>query len=231
MTGTEQRLEALEKQKAVWKTLASNLEQVKDLPWEQFDNVDSAEIPKALDLVQVLHNDVYEYPFIQIAGAEKKRVKRPSLFLNNGLSSISIFYGGTNTKEKRAEDGMEKIEISTSSKPIPRYVRTILDYLFGTIAFQNNAMYLINDCQFQLLSEFEISKRYKVGGKGNKFSTHELLDIIQFIHAHLELNPIKEIKTAVIACNDFQLDLQEKKLLLDRAIQENEAYYCLLYTI
>ncbi|EKF52260.1 Orf9 [Lactococcus garvieae DCC43] len=71
MTGTEQRLEALEKQKAVRKTLASNLEQVKALPWEQFDNVDSAEIPKALDLVQVLHNDVYEYPFIQIAGAEK----------------------------------------------------------------------------------------------------------------------------------------------------------------
>lgn len=225
MIGKEQRLEALEKQEAVWKTLASNLEQVKDLPWEQFDNVDSAEIPKALDLVQVLHNDVYEYPFIQIAGAEKKRVKRPSLFLNNGISSISIFYGGTNTKEKRAEDGTEKIEISTSSKPIPRYVRTILDYLFGTIAFQNNAMYLINDCQFQLLSEFEISKRYKVGGKGNKFSTHELLDIIQFIHAHLELKPIKEIKTAVIACNDFQLDLQEKKLLPDRAIQENEAYF------
>lgn len=225
MTGTEQRLEALEKQKAVWKTLASNLEQVKSLPWEQFDNVDSAEIPKALDLVQILHNDVYEYPFIQIAGAEKKRVKRPSLFLNNGINSISIFYGGTNTKEKRAEDGTEKIEISTSSKPIPRYVRTILDYLFGTIAFQNNAMYLINDCQFQLLSEFEISKRYKVGGKGNKFSTHELLDIIQFMHAHLELQPIKEIKTSVIACNDFQLDLHGKKLLPDRTIQENEAYF------
>ena len=225
VTGTNQRLEELEQQKEIRKILEKNLYQVKSLPGEQFDNVDSAEIPKALDLVHVLHNDVYEYPFIQITGAEKKRVKRPSLFLNNGLNAISVFYGETYTKERTTEDGSGKIEVITTGKNIPRYVRTILDYLFGTIAFQNNAMYLINDKQFQLLSEFEVSRRYKVGGKGNKFSTHELLEIIKFIHAHLELQPIKEIKTAVIACNDFQLDLQTKKLIPDRAIQENETYF------
>ena len=225
MTGTEKHLEELERQKEIRKTLEKNLSQVKTLPWEQFDNVDSAEIPKALDLVHVLHNDVYEYPFIQLTGAEKKRVKRPSLFLNNGLNAISVFYGEAHTKERTTEDGSGKVEIITTSKTIPRYVRTILDYLFGTIAFQNNSMYLINDKQFQLLSEFEVSRRYKVGGKGNKFSTHELLEIIKFIHAHLELQPIKEIKASVIACNDFQLDLQTKKLIPDRSIQENETYF------
>ncbi|MFK4881247.1 hypothetical protein ACI1TC_08465 [Lactococcus petauri] len=225
MTGTEKHFEELERQKEIRKTLEKNLSQVKSLPWEQFDNVDSAEIPKALDLVHVLHNDVYEYPFIQLTGAEKKRVKRPSLFLNNGLNAISVFYGEAHTKEITTEDGSGKVEIITTSKTIPRYVRTILDYLFGTITFQNNSMYLINDKQFQLLSEFEVSRRYKVGGKGNKFSTHELLEIIKFIHAHLKLKPIKEIKTAVIACNDFQLDLQTKKLIPDRAIQENETYF------
>lgn len=225
VTGTDQRLEELKKQKAIRKNLASHLEKVKSLPWEEFDNVDSAEIPKALDLVHALHNDIYEYPFIQLDRAEKKRIKRPSLFLNNGLSSISVFYGEAHTKERTAEDGSGKIEIITTSKTIPRYVRTILDYLFGTIAFYNNAIYLINDKQFQLLSEFEVSKRYKVGGKGNKFSTHELLEIIKFIHTHLELQPIKEIKASVIACNDFQLDLQTKKLIPDRSIQENETYF------
>lgn len=225
MTGTGKHLEELERQKEIRKTLEKNLSQVKSLPWEQFDNVDSAEIPKALDLVHVLHNDVYEYPFIQLNGAEKKRVKRPSLFLNNGLNAISVFYGEAHTKERTTEDGSGKVEIITTSKTIPRYVRTILDYLFGTIAFQNNAMYLINDKQFQLLSEFEVSRRYKVGGKGNKFSTHELLEIIKFIHAHLELQPLKEIKASVIACNDFQLDLQTKKLIPDRSIQENETYF------
>lgn len=225
VTGTDQRLEELKKQKAIRKTLASHLEKVKSLPWEEFDNVDSAEIPKALDLVHALHNDIYEYPFIQLDRAEKKRIKRPSLFLNNGLNAISVFYGETHTKERTTEDGSGKIEVITTSKNIPRYVRTILDYLFGTIAFQNNAMYLINDKQFQLLSEFEVSRRYKVGGKGNKFSTHELLEIIKFIHTHLELQPIKAIKTAVIACNDFQLDLQTKKLIPNRAIQEDETYF------
>ncbi|MBL3715642.1 hypothetical protein GHK52_02175 [Lactococcus garvieae] len=225
MTGTEQRIKELEELKKVRGQLVKNLDKVKTLPWEQFDNVDSAEIPKALDFVQVLQNDLYEYPYIQIDGAEKKRVKRPSLFLNNGISTLSIFYGGANTKEKRVEDGTEKIEVVTSNKPIPRYIRTILDYLFGTIAFYNKALYLINNSQFQLLSEFEVSRRYKVGGKGNRFSTRELVDIIQFIHEHLELKPIKEIKTAVIACQDFQLDLQEKKLMPDRTIQDDETYF------
>ena len=49
MTGTEKHLEELEQQEEIRKTLEKNLSQVKSLPWEQIDNVDSAEIPKALD--------------------------------------------------------------------------------------------------------------------------------------------------------------------------------------
>ncbi|MFC4651853.1 hypothetical protein ACFO26_02945 [Lactococcus nasutitermitis] len=231
MTKTEvqpspEKLAELEKQRDAWEALEKNLEKVKSLPWEKFDNIDSAKIPQALDLVQVLHRDSFIYQYLQVKQTgEKKRVPRPSLHLNNGLISVSIFYGAVNTKTEKDGNGeTREVAILKGNKNLPRFVTAILDYLFGTIAFEKDNLYLINDSQFILLSELELSHRYKTGSKGD-FRANELLDILKFIHEQLKLEPVKKIQTAVIACTDFQIDLKARKILTDCALEEDETYF------
>ena len=100
----------LEKQRKAWERLENNLKKVIDLPWEKFGNIDGAKIPQSLDLVNILHRDIYEYPYLSVKSTgENKRIKRPSLHLNNGQNTVSIFYGGVNKKA-------EKTRVKTSKR-------------------------------------------------------------------------------------------------------------------
>ncbi|WP_270219077.1 hypothetical protein [Lactococcus lactis] len=216
----------LEKQREAWERLENNLKKVLSIPWEEFDNIDSAKIPQKLDLVNVLHRDEFEWQYLPLKSTgEKKRVKRPSLHLNNGLNSVSIFYGGINTKaEKNDED--ETIEVATlrPEKEIPRYISAIMDYLFGTIAFEGENLYLVNNKKFELLSELQLSERYKLAKTG-RFKVSEVMKTLKFIHSKLRLESVKAIQTAVIACNDFQIDLKNKEIKIDTPPNPKESYF------
>ena len=56
----------LEKQRKAWEWLENNLKKVINLPWEKFGNIDGAKIPQSLDLVHILHRDIYEYPYLSV---------------------------------------------------------------------------------------------------------------------------------------------------------------------
>lgn len=223
---SDDEMKRLTAKRNAWESLEARLKAVQSLPWEAFTgSIDSAKIPKALNLVQILHEDRFLYPFIQVQSGEKKRIKFPTLFLNNGLLSLSVFYGGVNVKPTKTEDGEETNEIREKEILLPRYITAILDYLHGSIAFHEDNLYLITDKQFILLSELALSKRYKLVGKGNLFNAGELIQILEFIQAHLKLEPMKKIKNAVIACNDFQMDIHNRVIIKDRPPQDNECYF------
>lgn len=216
----------LEKQRKAWERLENNLKKVLSIPWEEFDNIDSAKIPQKLDLVNVLHRDDFEWQYLPVKSTgEKKRVKRPSLHLNNGLDSVSIFYGGVNTKAEKNEEG-ETIEVATlkPEKEVHRYITAIMDYLFGTIAFQGENLYLVNNTKFELLSELNLSERYKLAKTG-QFKVSEVMKTLKFIQSRLKLKPVRAIKTAVIACKDFQIDLKNKEIKIDTPPNPEETYF------
>lgn len=60
----------LEKQRKAWQSLEEGIKKVLLLPWEELDNIESAKIPKALDLVHVLHHDYYEYQYLPVKTSE-----------------------------------------------------------------------------------------------------------------------------------------------------------------
>ena len=106
----------LEKQRKAWERLENNLKKVINLPWEKFGNIDGAKIPQSLDLVHILHRDIYEYPYLSVKSTgENKRIKRPSLHLNNGQNTVSIFYGGVNKKAEKTDDGEDKEVVTLKS--------------------------------------------------------------------------------------------------------------------
>ncbi len=216
----------LEQQRKACECLENNLKKVLSIPWEDFDNIDSAKIPQKLDLVNVLHRDEFEWQYLPVKSTgDKKRVKRPSLHLNNGLDSVSIFYGGVNTKAEKNDEG-ETVEVATlkPAKEIPRHISAIMDYLFGTIAFQGENLYLVNNKKFELLSELKISERYKLAKTG-RFKVSEVMKTLKFIHSYLKLKSVKAIKTAIIACNDFQIDLKNKEIRMDTSPNPEETYF------
>ncbi|WP_270321236.1 hypothetical protein [Lactococcus petauri] len=226
----------LEKQRKAWEVLEKNLEAVKSLPWENFDNVDSAKIPENLDSVHVLHQDIYRHPYLEIKGngAEPLRIKRPGLYLNNGIATVSIFHGTVNTADKKEKDpeGNETIEKTTVTaqplKKIPREVPFILDYLFGSIVVDKGSLYLVKGIQFILLSDLELSRIYKIskkGSQGGNFNITELRKVILFIDEQLKIKPAKSLKRYTLAFKDFQLDLYNKKLLLDTKPKQEESYF------
>lgn len=217
-------LKDLQKARDSWEKLENNLKIVQSLPWQNFENIDSAKIPQALDLVHALHRDEFEYAFLQSARA-KKRIKRPSLHLNNGITTVSIFYGALNIKTTEDKDGDTIEEIVTKpNKTIPRFIYPILDYLHGTTVFHGGNLYLINKPKFELLSELKINERYKLA-KSSSFKAGEIIEVLKFIDEHLNLAPIKAIKTATIACKDFQIDLHSRKIMLDTPPNPNESYF------
>ncbi|MFM2784962.1 hypothetical protein NGL45_10070 [Lactococcus lactis] len=216
----------LEKQRKAWERLENNLKKVINLPWEKFGNIDGAKIPQSLDLVHILHRDIYEYPYLSVKSTgENKRIKRPSLHLNNGQNTVSIFYGRVNKKAEKTDDGEDKEVVTLkSSKSIPRFVNVILDYLFGKIALHHGYLYDISTSQFKRLSEMDIAHEYKLG-KRSDFTASEVVEIISFIDEQISLKPLKEIKTSIIACHDFQMDLHQKIILKNCSIKDNECYF------
>lgn len=201
------------------KRLEKNLKRTVNLAWEKFDHIDSARIPKALDLIRILHRDNYEEPYIPVKTSEGKlRIKRPTFHVNNGLNSFSIFYG----KIKANKDESE----TTASEEInvPRYLHVIMDYLAGTIAIDNDNFYLINGQELVLLSQMKLSERYRISNRST-FDIGAVEEFLLFIHERLQLKPIKAIQTAVIACNDFQLDLHHRKILVDTEPKAEECYF------
>ena len=48
-------LTELEEQRQAWERLENNHKRVLALPWEEFDHIDSAKIPRALDFIHVLN--------------------------------------------------------------------------------------------------------------------------------------------------------------------------------
>ena len=216
----------LEKQRKAWERLEINLKQTINLSWDKFQNIDSAKIPQSLDLVHILHRDIYEYPYLPVKSTgENKRVKRPSLHLNNGRDTVSIFYGGVNKKAEKTDDGENKeVAVLKANKSIPRFVNVILDYLFGKLSLHNGFLYDVSTSQFKRLSELDIAHEYKLG-KRSDFSSSEVVEIIRFINRELSIKPLKNLKTAVIACKDFQMDLHDKKILKDKTIDDAECYF------
>ncbi|WP_285023491.1 hypothetical protein [Lactococcus garvieae] len=201
------------------KRLEKNLKRTVNLAWEKFDHIDSARIPKALDLIRILHRDIYEEPYIPVKTLEGKlRIKRPTFHVNNGLNSFSIFYGKIKANKDKSE--------TTASEEInvPRYLHIIMDYLAGTIAIDNDNFYLINGQELVLLSQMKLSERYRISNRST-FDIGAVEEFLLFIHEHLQLKPIKAIKKAVIACNDFQLDLHHRKILVDTAPKADECYF------
>lgn len=209
----------LEKQREAWERLENNLKEVLSISWEEFDHIDSARIPKALDFIHVLHRDEFEYPYLSVKTAEGKiRIKRPTFHINNGLDHFSLFYGRTKANKDETETS-----ISEESN-VPRYVHAIMDYLAGTIAIYKECFYLINDDELVLLSQMKLSERYRLSNRST-FDVSAVEEILLFIHEHLQLEPIKAIKTAVIACNDFQMDLHTQDIRVDTQPSEKECYF------
>lgn len=209
----------LKAQRQAWERLERNLKRTVDLPWEQFDHIDSARIPKALDLIRILHRDIYEHPYLSVRTAEGKiRIKRPTFHINNGLTSFSVFYGRTKANKDETETSLSE-EVN-----VPRYLHIIMDYLAGTIAIDKENFYLTNEAELVLLSQMKLSERYRISNRST-FDVVAVEEILLFIHEHLQLEPIKAIKTAVIACNDFQLDLHNRKILVDTAPKAEECYF------
>lgn len=224
--GTEKQ-SYLEQQRIAWQSLEEGIKKVLLLPWEELDNIESAKIPKALDLVHVLHHDYYEYQYLPVKTSEGKlRIKRPSLHLNNGLTPLSIFYGFVKSKKDKSDtsEGDKEISYTVEDPNVPRYINAILDYLTGTISIFKDNIYMIKGKEFQNFSQLELAKRYKFPLKGS-FTVDKVEELIKFIHSFLKLKPVKDIKTAVIACNDFQIDLKNKKIFTDTAINEKESYF------
>lgn len=209
----------LKVQRKAWERLERNLKRTVDLPWEEFDHIDSARIPKALDLIRILHRDIYEHPYLSVRTAEGKiRIKRPTFHINNGLTSFSVFYGRTKANKDETETSL--LEESN----VPRYLHIIMDYLAGTIAIDNDNFYLTNESELVLLSQMKLSERYRISNRST-FDVVAVEEILLFIHEHLQLKPAKAIKTAVIACNDFQLDLHNRKIIVDTPPKEEECYF------
>ena len=199
--------------------LEKNLKRVLDLPWEEFDHIESAKIPKDLDFIHILHRDTFDYPYLQLKTAEGKlRIKRPTFHINNGLNSFSIFYG---TKKANKDESETKL---SEFHHVPSYVHAIMGYLAGTLAVKNDFFYLINDEEFKLLSQLKLSERYRIS-KRSLFNAQAIEEMLLFIHNHLQLQPVKEVKTAIIACNDFQLDLHNKQILVDTLPKAEECYF------
>lgn len=209
----------LEQQRKAWERLENNHKRVLALPWEEFDHIDSAKIPRALDYIHVLHRDEFDYPYLPVKTAEGKiRIKRPTFHINNGLDHFSIFYGRTKANK-------DETKTATTEDPnVPRYIHAIMDYLAGTIAIYRDCFYLINDEELKLLSQMKLSERYRISNRST-FDVESVEQLLLFIHEHLQLKPIKGIKTAIIACNDFQLDLHAKNILVDTPPSENDCYF------
>ena len=215
MTDTE----TLIQQRKARNALERRLDQVKALPWELFDHIASAQVPRGLDYIHLLHRDEFEYPYLQVKTAEGEvRIKRPTFHLNNSLYSFSVFYGRTKAKKDDTETTISEI------LNVPSYVHVIMDYLAGTIAVYNDLFYLVNKEELTLVSQLKLSERYRIS-KRSLFKAKDIEKLLLFIHQHLHLEPLKAIKTAVIACNDFQLDLHARKLLIDTPPQERECYF------
>ena len=70
----------------------------------------------------------------------------------------------------------------------------------------------------------KLSERYRLSNRST-FDVSAVEEILLFIHEHLQLEPIKAIKTAVIACNDFQMDLHTKDIRVDTQPSEKECYF------
>lgn len=209
----------LEEQRKAWERLENNHKRVLAIPWEEFDNPDSAKIPKALDFIHILHRDEFDYPYLSVKTAEGKiRIKRPTFHINNGLNHFSIFYG-----KSKANKDETKTSLSEDLN-VPRYIHAIMDYLAGTIAIHKGCFYLINGEELNLLSQMKLAERYRISSR-NTFTVGIVEEMLLFIHEHLRLDPIKEIKTAVMACNDFQLDLHTKKILVDTPPSKEECYF------
>jgi hypothetical protein len=171
------------------KQFIDNLAKTKQLPWEDFDNINSASIPKVLNDVQILEKN-----------SEGSYDEQPSLFINNGISSIAV-----------------------TTKISSRSSVAILDFLYGTIIKQDNHIILTRNNQFYVLSELELGKHYKLR-KGNDFSASEVIDIINFIHSHIMIVPPKFIKNFIIAGADFQIDFENMEVT-NESIKENETYF------
>ena len=106
MTDTE----TLIQQRKARNALERRLDQVKALPWELFDHIDSAQVPRGLDYIHLLHRDEFEYPYLQVKTAEGEvRIKRPTFHLNNSLYSFSVFYGRTKAKKDDTETTISEI--------------------------------------------------------------------------------------------------------------------------
>lgn len=212
-------LTELEEQRQAWERLENNHKRVLALPWEEFDHIDSAKIPRALDFIHVLHRDEFEYPYLSVKTAEGKiRIKRPTFHVNNGLNHFSVFYGRTKANKDETETS-----ISEESN-VPRYIHAIMDYLAGTISIYKECFYLVNDEELNLLSQMKLSERYRLSNRST-FDVGAVEEMLLFIHEHLQLEPIKAIKTAVIACNDFQMDLHTKNILVETLPNEKECYF------
>lgn len=135
-------------------------------------------------------------------GSNNEYNQTPDLYLNNGLESVGIKYEGTK---------------------VPRFIALILDYLHGGVTLKNGQIYFTRDLQYVYLSELEMNKRYKMN-KGHEFSPKELSDIIHFVDSHLHIDPVKKLKEFTITGSDFQIDLEEKTVILG-VPQEKNSYF------
>ncbi|WP_205570815.1 hypothetical protein [Lactococcus allomyrinae] len=121
MTEVTMDYQYLEQQRNAWERLEKNLKRALSLPWEEFDSPDSGKIPKELDKVHVLHHDVYEYPILASKNIEieNARMKRPSLYLNNGLIALGIGYGVLGSKKiKGTSEEQKEVTISEENAPV-----------------------------------------------------------------------------------------------------------------
>lgn len=218
----------LEKQREAWERLENNLKEVLFIPWEEYDSPDSGKIPRELDKVHVLHRDIYKYPIIvsKNPDVQNGRMKHPSLYLNNGLTALAIGYGRLGSKKVQGnlEDDAERKEATIKDESAPRFVSAILDYLHGTIAFQDEELFAINGQQLIRLSNTALGKRYKTSQR-SLFQADDVMSILKFIHSKLDIKPVKAIKTTVVAASDFQIDFKQRKLYKDTFPKNDECYF------
>lgn len=218
----------LGKQREAWERLENNLKKVLSIPWEEYDSPDSGKIPKELDKVHVLYRDIYKYPIIisKNPDIENGRMKHPSLYLNNGLTALAIGYGTIGSKKVQGslEDDAERKEATIKDESAPRFVSAILDYLHGTIAFQDEELFAINGQQLIRLSNTALGKRYKTSQR-SLFQADDVMSILKFIHSKLDIKPVKAIKTTVVAASDFQIDFKQRKLYKGTLPKHDECYF------
>ncbi|MDR2833709.1 MAG: hypothetical protein LBV67_08345 [Streptococcaceae bacterium] len=209
----------LHNQKEAQENLSDLLELVKALNWSIAPTTNRTQLEKQLNNCHVVkmrqYNNGSKYYELEVMkkDVENKTMKVPSYTSFNGLHTVSIYYGGIQFKEDKAE---------TSEKNVPVMIKFIIDFLHGEFTFFNNHLYKVSGKQFKKMNENDLKEHYESGNKEGGFTVK--IELLKWISNQLDIPPVKKMMPYQIACKDFIIDLKKREIL-HQPPNEKETYF------